>query len=249
MKKLLLLFSIVFSLSAAAQWEWQNPLPQGNALNAIHFVDTLEGWAVGDFGTVLHTTDRGMNWEILNIGTTEYFNDLIFIGHDTGWIVGYMVIYQTVDGGKTWFEPEHPPLNGQSVFFINAQEGWIAGAGYQILHTQNGGESWEEQDSGMGTEYGWLYSVFFINENIGWTCGDNGIILKTTDGGDTWIQTTSPTNKGFTSIYFINDVVGWASRNDGIFKSTDGGISWAVINSDVHGYSLYFSDLLNGWIS
>ena len=82
MKKLLLFLFIIYSISASAQWEWQNPLPQGNDLNGVHFVDTQEGWAVGGFGTVLHTVDAGLNWENVSIGTTTYFNDLIFILHD-----------------------------------------------------------------------------------------------------------------------------------------------------------------------
>jgi photosystem II stability/assembly factor-like uncharacterized protein len=250
MKQLLLFLSLIYTTSVSAQWEWQNPLPQGNNLNAIHFVDTLEGWAAGDFGTVLHTTDRGLNWAILNIGTTEYFNDLTFIGKDTGWIVGYGMIYHTINGGESWIEQDMPgPLNCESVFFINVNDGWVVGSNYNIFHTQNGGESWEEQESGMGSAYGWLYSVFFINEDIGWTCGHNGVILKTEDGGNSWMQVNTGTNQGYSSIFFIDYEVGWATCYDGIFKSTDGGDSWALINSDVHGYSLFFSDILNGWIS
>ena len=36
-------------------WAWQNPLPQGNALNEVAFTDAGHGWAVGDGGTILAT--------------------------------------------------------------------------------------------------------------------------------------------------------------------------------------------------
>src|ERR1044072_7472119 len=53
---------------AAAQaeraWAWQNPLPQGNAINAVRFAaDKRTGWAVGADGVILHTTDGGFRWE------------------------------------------------------------------------------------------------------------------------------------------------------------------------------------------
>ncbi|MCF8379713.1 MAG: T9SS type A sorting domain-containing protein [Bacteroidales bacterium] len=46
---------ITFSQSG---WHWQNPLPQGNPLNSIHFC-AHSGWAVGENGTALHMKDYG----------------------------------------------------------------------------------------------------------------------------------------------------------------------------------------------
>ena len=39
-----------------AQWYWQNPLPCGNSLNDVCFVDANIGIAVGDLGTIVKTT-------------------------------------------------------------------------------------------------------------------------------------------------------------------------------------------------
>ena len=45
-------------------WEWQNPLPQGNAISAIRFAsDKLHGWAVGADGVILYTADGGYRWQ------------------------------------------------------------------------------------------------------------------------------------------------------------------------------------------
>ena len=48
-------------------WLWGNPLPQGNTLRAMAFAGTT-GYAVGDFGTLLKTTDAGDNWTGLPAG-------------------------------------------------------------------------------------------------------------------------------------------------------------------------------------
>src|SRR4051794_27225836 len=49
-------------------WQWGNPLPQGNTLRAISFAG-LDGYAAGEFGTLLHTTDGGATWSGLPSGT------------------------------------------------------------------------------------------------------------------------------------------------------------------------------------
>ena len=49
-------------------WQWGNPLPQGNTLRSISFAG-LDGYAAGDFGTLLRTTDGGATWSGLLSGT------------------------------------------------------------------------------------------------------------------------------------------------------------------------------------
>ena len=45
-------------------WQWQNPLPQGNSINAIRFApDKKRGWAIGSNGVVLTTNNGGFEWE------------------------------------------------------------------------------------------------------------------------------------------------------------------------------------------
>ena len=64
MKKTLFLSIVLFltGFSSFAQWEWQNPLPQGNTLNSVYFTDASTGYAVGVVGTILKTIDGGATW-------------------------------------------------------------------------------------------------------------------------------------------------------------------------------------------
>ncbi len=41
---------------AQSGWFWQNPLPQGNLLGRVSFVEANTGTAVGIGGTILRTT-------------------------------------------------------------------------------------------------------------------------------------------------------------------------------------------------
>jgi len=45
--------------SPGSQWHWQNPLPQGNNLRGASFVDANTGTVVGEYGTIVRTTDGG----------------------------------------------------------------------------------------------------------------------------------------------------------------------------------------------
>jgi photosystem II stability/assembly factor-like uncharacterized protein len=36
-------------------------LPQGNDLNSTYFVDSYIGFAVGEYGTIIKTSDEGLN--------------------------------------------------------------------------------------------------------------------------------------------------------------------------------------------
>src|ERR1044071_2099062 len=56
---------------ASSQWFWQNPLPQGNNLRGASFVDANTGTVVGDYGTIVRTTDGGNSWMIQSSGTTQ----------------------------------------------------------------------------------------------------------------------------------------------------------------------------------
>jgi hypothetical protein len=65
---------LVFLWPAAAQtqggeWEWQNPLPQGNGLRGVWGSNGGDVFAVGLSGTILHYD--GINWSAMSSGTTE----------------------------------------------------------------------------------------------------------------------------------------------------------------------------------
>jgi hypothetical protein len=74
--------------STSGSWEWQNPLPQGNDLVDVVFVDASQGWAVGGSGTILHTTDGGATWSFQSSGTDLRLQSACFLDASTGWVVG-----------------------------------------------------------------------------------------------------------------------------------------------------------------
>jgi len=76
------------------QWRWQNPLPQGNNLRDATLVNANIGTLVGDYGTIVRTTDGGNNWSVQSSGTTETLWGVSFTDSNSGTVVG-----------EKWYDP------------------------------------------------------------------------------------------------------------------------------------------------
>jgi len=71
-------------------------------LNDITFIDSNNGWAVGDSGTILHTSDGGNDWEFQESGSIADLNSVYFVDENHGWICGdSTIILYTDNGGIT----------------------------------------------------------------------------------------------------------------------------------------------------
>lgn len=92
--------------------------------------------------------------------------------------------------GRQWKEQESGIaskwING--IHFIDPKNGWASGGMGTILHTVDGGITWNEQKSNTIERFS---KVFFVDANNGWVTGYSGTILHTTDGGNLW----KPQNK------------------------------------------------------
>ncbi|MGR3178867.1 MAG: WD40/YVTN/BNR-like repeat-containing protein [Candidatus Anammoxibacter sp.] len=222
-------------------------------LRSIFFIDSNIAWTCGFNGTILKTTDGGVNWTAQTSGTTTGLFSIFFVDSNTGWVSGNEeTILKTTDGGTNW-TAQTVGIFGviQSIFFVDSNNGWAAGGSETILKTTDGGTNWTEQT--LGVDPLALFSIFFLDSNTGWTCGFRGIILKTTDGGTNWTE-QMPGVEFFNlfSIFFIDSNTGWASGSNGtILKTTDGGVNWTAQTSGTNQTltSIFFFDSNNGWIS
>jgi photosystem II stability/assembly factor-like uncharacterized protein len=124
-----------------------------------------------------------------------------------------------------------------SICFVDAQNGWAVGS--MIMHTMDGGVSWEVQDS---LEYFSLNDVYFVDAFNGWAVGSQNI-LHTSDGGITW-EFPESSFSDRNSIYFTDLLNGWVAGENGILNTTDGGIHWEQqCYSPFSGYGIGFHDI------
>src|SRR5206468_7281589 len=156
--------------SQSSQWRWQNPLPQGNNLRGASFVDANTGTVVGEYGTIVRTTDGGNSWTIQASGTTQTLWAVSFTDANHGTAVGEAgTIVGTTDGGDHWVtQPSGTTFQLRGVSFSDVNNGAAVGDSGTILRTTDGGNSWIPQSSGTGNT---LFGVSFIDTNTGTAVG------------------------------------------------------------------------------
>jgi photosystem II stability/assembly factor-like uncharacterized protein len=139
------------------------------------------------------------------------------------------------------------------VKFVSSDKGWVIGQVGTILYTEDGGNTWELQESGITLR---LINLFFINDKTGWIVGNRGTILYTEDGGKKWVsQESGSNNYELLKVFFTNSKEGWiigcdADKNISIILYTkDSGKTW---EKQSHGFrqlnGIFFMDSNIGWI-
>lgn len=237
------------ALSAIYAQPW-NAQPSGttNRLEAVWFTSPTKGFAVGNAGTALRTSDGGASWTPFPVSSQD-LEDIAFIGNSIGLIVGdNELIFQSTDGGASWSQVHG---GGRSTLRAVAMgengRAYVAGDDGLIMFSTDDGATWTTVGSGTNRYEGaWAWGDAF-----GWIVGRNGIIMATTDGGATWNPQTSGTSSDLKNVFFASHLLGWAvGQNSTVIKTADGGASWLPSNSGV-GFGMdgvYFTSPSEGWI-
>ena len=113
MKYFIRLFSFIFLFSSISFSQW---IPQNSntsqRLLTVFFLNDHLGWAGGNEGCILKTTNGGINWTYISIGTRYTVHAVHFIDSLKGWAALYSFnpnragyIIATTDGGANWILP------------------------------------------------------------------------------------------------------------------------------------------------
>ncbi|MBI5403134.1 MAG: T9SS type A sorting domain-containing protein [Ignavibacteriae bacterium] len=144
-----------------------------------------------------------------------------------------------------------------SVFFTNANTGWITGSSATIRKTTNGGMNWFSQTTTL--PFGAFQGLYFLDNFSGWIVGDqvydSTIILRTVNGGTNWTLQNTGGGKILYSCFFINPQTGWAvgmsntTYSAYIMYTSTGGANWSVQMNGGAGrlFSCYFLMTGQGW--
>jgi photosystem II stability/assembly factor-like uncharacterized protein len=216
-------------------WQWGNPLPQGNTLHAMSFAGA-SGYAAGDFGTLLHTTDGGTTWSGLLSGTFTDLTEVQAIDADSVFAAGGCVARRSNDDGKTFTRVAFTPVESSckepfaAGWFVNRQTGFLALADGTVLRTDNNGDTFGQKNALPGTRAaGGAASpvdLRFLTDQIGVGATSDGKIYRTTDGANSW-SLISDTNRAVHSFFFVDANNGFAVGDGSLFLTTkDGGASW-----------------------
>jgi photosystem II stability/assembly factor-like uncharacterized protein len=228
-------------------------------LRDIFFIDEEYGWVVGSNGTIIKTTNGGINWEVIHLAYNEFISSVFFINRELGWITTTYndKIYMTNNGGESWEHIatiEGTAVSLMDIFFVNDSTGFVCRSAYSIYRTTDYGYTWEET---LGTFYG-TEAFDFVDEDYGWAGGHNSFKITTNGGGD-WTSIDLLTYEFFVSnICLLNGdngfIVGYGWDNLGtdynMFVSTnDGGNTLFHKMIDSYLFDVHFDSPDVGWIA
>jgi len=165
----------------------------------------------------------------------EAFYDIAFINKQKAVIVGargqILVSHGTY---KSLWSPRDSKTKEllTSLSFIDGKQGWAAGHGGVIVHTADGGETWEVQRESFPKNLP-LFDIQFVSKNVGYACGAYDTFLKTIDGGKTWKSRPTNLDNIYNALFFHDAENGFLVGEFGsILKTSDGGESWGQMNVD-----------------
>ena len=255
MKKIIYLFFLISIIShqADAQWIAQNSGTNQN-LYDIEFLNDRTGWAVGDAGVVIKTTDGGNTWVNIPNPSPMYSPNLWSVLPIDSNIVfvtsGKDLIMKSTNGGLNWLIMNFCVSCNSSmpgITFLNKDTGWFLGTN-KVFRTFNGGVTLDSFYAPWFTNF----EIHFKDVNTGVFCG-TGRVFKSTDQGETWFDTNVPVGgsfREFRKLGISNDNVWVVGSSSPVYKSTDYCDTWEIITpgQQIGGIPIYFVNDNTGYI-
>lgn len=236
---LIFLFSKIVYSQVNSDWQWLHPTPQGNDIRYIKMLTENNWVAVGYTGTLMRTTNAGINWLV----STNYFGfyssflgqgkniyDAYFRDSNTGIACGTQgYIARTTNGGVNWdsIGSSAGTTALWEVSFGDANTVYIGGNTGFALKSTNAGLNWFSITSPSS---GANRSVFALDANIVYMGSTGGNIYRSTNGGNSWTAiNTGSTSPIIYGIYFFDANTGFVTGASGYVKyTTNGGTSWNI---------------------
>ena len=117
---------------------WAHVLDVGNiTISDLWFVNSQQGYAVGEYGDDYRTMDGGLTWQPM---TATNGGHTIFFLNDT---LGWTKAFRTIDGGDTWTFMGGTPQGTMSVFFTDPDTGYAVSISAQTVRSTDGGITWK----------------------------------------------------------------------------------------------------------
>ncbi len=253
-------------------WEKLEVLTNKN-FNSVFFTDSITGWVVGDSGVIIHTSDGGNSWEIQESNIDNDIVNVFFLDSNYGWASAFnyttlpygTILLSTTNGGEDWLVSNYPEENIfiTSIVFHDTLSGWMGGTPHAIVHTMDGGVSWQQANIDTSTlAFFPVLNLKFYNEQYGYASGGifdiAGVIWRTSNGGNTWyaISTDDAPADEVHGLYLFDSVNVMGSGGDpdfgygvGFTNTSNGGINWDYEEIGVQGiaYDVDFVNSKEGW--
>lgn len=190
----------------------------------LSLLTTRKGWAVGR-GRILTSADGGARWKRVDTDSRadDCWSAVDMVDGSHGCAVGQdaaaedpaAAIIARMDSRGRWRTVLRHGLPAlEDVDLADAEHGWAVGGAGTILHTTDGGATWQSQDSGFA---GFLAGVCAIDRQRAWAAG------ATWRPSSLRLPVRLDIPSPLTGIDFVDARRGWVVGGDGLLITTTGG--------------------------
>jgi photosystem II stability/assembly factor-like uncharacterized protein len=244
-----LLLLLLVAVQAQAQWSWLHPSPQGNNINKLSFLNTSTGWAAGDKGALIKTTNGGSSWALQYPGHIDDITELQFTDSLHGFMTAGSDLYYSSNSGTSWsIRFRFPSYIISALCMVDADSGVLAvknGSSIgQLYKTTDGGLSWQQI---LPNTPGDINDIALTTNGNGMLVGSGALSMRTTDFGTTWNFVGIASAVEFIDVSMPSGQNIYIASAAQIFQSTDAGVTFTPIGNPAQtaGTNLLSIDFVN----
>ena len=213
---------ILRSADRGKTWTQQSS-PVSTDLVAVHFPTPTLGWAVGHDGVVLRSTDGGVRWTVALDGRS--LGKLMVAYYEKALVAGDTSVSKALEDARRMAD-EGPTKPFLSVFFRNEREGWLVGQFNLILHTGDGGTTWEPWLDRTENPDGYsLHAIRAAGDEVT-IVGELGLVLGLDAGAKRFKRITTPYPGSWFGLAATKGALVAVGLRGAAWRSTDAGASW-----------------------
>lgn len=190
-----------------------------------------KGFAVGTCH-VLATTENGTDWSTTTMPPVSSRPTMVVCTPGTNcqtvWIGADQELWRSTDGGANWTSSEVEDLfSPRDILFLDNDVLILSASSDKLFRSVDGGETWEFTLVGSYRD-----NPDFVSNNLGFLAvQDDFNFFRSTDQGITW-DSIYHFEERPVYLDMVDENIGYLytqSRN--MFKTTDGGVSWTMVNT------------------
>ena len=243
-----LLGLLILGRATTGYGQWKSIGPDGAWVEVV-MIDPetpTTVYAATERGGVYKSTDAGAGWRLMTSGIPTDLNvrirDMVidpntprtlYLGTGSG-------VFKTTDGAHSWAGTnEGLPANDRGITALGLDPSnpstLFIGTGFNRLYrSTDAAGSWQQVVDGS---FGSVDAVAVApsNSSIVYRGAGVNMVFKSTDGGDTWESVSTGLENAFVfnqiTVHPTDPDIVYAASDTGLFKTTNGGTSWAMLNT------------------
>lgn len=203
-----------------------------DGFNSVYTSDGNYVIAVGEQGRIFRSINGGDSWSAYTQSGIN-FKSVFTLGNDVWMTTADGKVYKssTTSTQMTPYNVGSVNTSINSIYFLDAMNGYVCGNNGVLYKTLNGGLTWTISNTGVANEN--LNSIHFKDTQNGITVGNNGKVYLTADGGTTWTTETVPVTKNLIDTKYFTDGIAIVGEM-GTLLIKPGSLPWIQVSTRIN---------------